>query len=52
MWQRRGGHEYSDPSRNQKERRGRPRSRQIGKAILKAAAEIAMESGLAEMSME
>jgi len=35
-----------------KEERGRPRSRQTNKAILKAAAEIVMGSGLAEMTIE
>ena len=35
-----------------KEKLGRPRSRQTNKAILKAAAEIVMGSGLAEMTME
>src|SRR2546426_6720102 len=35
-----------------KEKRGRPRSGQTNKAILKAAAEIVMGSGLAEMTIE
>jgi Bacterial regulatory proteins, tetR family len=33
-------------------KRGRPRSRQTNKAILKAAAEIVIASGLAEMTIE
>jgi len=35
-----------------KKERGRPRSRQTNKAILKAAAEIVIASGLAEMTIE
>jgi AcrR family transcriptional regulator len=35
-----------------KAKRGRPRSRQTNKAILKAAAEIVIASGLAEMTIE